>query len=674
MLRNINELGEPVKIRIQSDQRFIIFVLTSIAVAVSLSIALFGSNISAASAPPRDDPPDFPDTIRLFPDSANPPVFVWHTDDPSKRQTSVRFSVTNNRAIERGTVALEIFGLNDPYRYYPPIKIITRIQPFPASGIEMEWDGTDDAGNVMEEGIYPYDIKAYVLGAIALPDGSTPPPCGKSDEKNSRWLEVGPPADDYGNPADQMDSVGYDDNSTPEDETDDSRIYHISYGLKEPERNASSGMVKLYDPDYEVVWERSIPMMPSAIEGDNSTGLEASPLGRQHLRVARVPVSAMEKIGEYRFVVFAQDSRADLYCSNTNRPAQEKGGMAQPVVKDIAAGNLHSLFLLSDGTVFACGQNSEGQLGIGNKNDQTRPVKALIPRDEIVEEIAAGGAHSLARTKKGNIYAWGSDLWGQLGINKPKPEQDKPVKIPGVEGAVRIAAGGAISMAVIGTNRELYTWGNVYKIQINPKPMKTTLKGVTDIKAGAVHCLALIGGQLYAWGGNGEGQLGLGGFQSQETPQKVPGFSSVTKIAAGGFHSLAVYEKKVFAWGNNKSFQLGLNLRRIDVETKPRQVGGGDFVDVWAGGKHRRALTSDKEVYVWGEDLGLGLGEDDVSRNTPTKNPNLSKIKKVSGGLGYTLALDEDGKVFAFGPNNLGQLGVGDEKPRPKPVMIPPFK
>lgn len=690
-----------MKIRIRLDQRFIRLLFASALVALSLSLALYGSRTTAASAPPAATQDDFPDNILLFPDSANPPVLVWHPEDSSKRQTIVRFNVTNPRLIKQGNVALEIFGLDDPYHYFPPIKVIARIQPFPASGIVMEWDGTDDAGIQVEEGLYPYNIKAFVLAAIPVPEGGTPPLCGKSDQKNSPWLEIGPPTDDDGIPVSEMVYAGLDDNSTPEDDKDDSRIYHIRYGLKEPERNASSGMVRLYDPDYEIVWERSITAMPSAIEGDTSTGLEASPVGRQHKREARVPVSVMEKTGVYRFVVFAQDSRADQNCGNISKPAQEKGGKAQPVVKDIAAGYFHSLFLLSDGTVFACGQNDTGQLGIGNKNDQTTPQLVQFPKGVVVVEMAAGFSHSLALTKDKEVYAWGSNTSGQLGIGnneqgRPKPDQDKPVKIPNFDKVVAIAAGGVHSMAVKGaTDKELYTWGanfsgnapsgqlglGDFTIVLKTSPTSTGFKGVTAIAAGSFYSLALKDEKVYAWGNNDEGQLGLNDKDKRNKPTVIPDFGPAVNIAAGGIHSLAIIKKtgettRVWVWGSNGEGQLGHgNIGPGTDRLKPEMIQDiGPLVAVSAGTVHSVALRSDNKVYVWGSGpyLGLGDGNNRIIAK-PVENSNLSKIKKVSTGYAHTLALDEAGKVFAFGFNGNGQLGLGDKKDRSKPEEVKKF-
>ena len=136
---------------------------------------------------------------------------------------------------------------------------------------------------------------------------------------------------------------------------------------------------------------------------------------------------------------------------------------------------------------------------------------------------------------------------------------------------------------------------------------------VVNIAAGSLHSLALLeGGEVYAWGMNGNGQLGNGTYKDRNVPKLIktlPG--KVVGIAAGYYHTLAFLENgKVFGWGRNAEGQLG-NGTTID-NTCPQIIESitGKVVGIAAGAYHSLALLEGGEVYAWGMngDGQLGIG------------------------------------------------------------------
>ena len=117
----------------------------------------------------------------------------------------------------------------------------------------------------------------------------------------------------------------------------------------------------------------------------------------------------------------------------------------------IAAGDLHNLALKSDGTVYAWGANSAGQLGNGTFSTF---YSFVMPVNNIngVVAIAAGGGHSLAIKSDGSVWAWGSNTSGQLG-DGTNQDSNLPVRVTGISGATAIAAGGRQSLAVVTPSR-----------------------------------------------------------------------------------------------------------------------------------------------------------------------------------------------------------------------------
>lgn len=195
---------------------------------------------------------------------------------------------------------------------------------------------------------------------------------------------------------------------------------------------------------------------------------------------------------------------------------------------------------------------------------------------EVTAALAAGGGHSLEIRADGTLHGWGANASGQLGdgstMTRPTPV---PVSLPAGVSALSVAAGGVHSL-VLGSDGELYAWGDNSHGQIGDgstvqrtTPVQVSLPaGVSAlaIAAGYVHSLAIgSDGKLYAWGKNDFGQLGDGSVQQRTTPVQVslPAGVSVVRFATGFDHSLAVgSDRQVFAWGHNSHGQLGNGVLR----------------------------------------------------------------------------------------------------------------
>ncbi|MBI4492930.1 MAG: IPT/TIG domain-containing protein, partial [Chloroflexi bacterium] len=204
------------------------------------------------------------------------------------------------------------------------------------------------------------------------------------------------------------------------------------------------------------------------------------------------------------------------------------------------------------------------------------------------------------------------------------------------------------------------------------------LSGAIAVAAGGYHSLALKSdGTVWAWGGNGYGQLGDGSTSNRATPVQVSGLSGVIAVSAGWQHSLALKnDGTVWAWGNNRFGQLGDGTSST-VRTTPVQVSGlSGVVAIAAGGYHSLALKNDGTVWAWGANWYGALGDGTATnRLTPVQVPGLSGVMAVAAGSAHSLALKGDGTVWAWGGNYSGQLGDGTTVTtgcysRPTPVQV----
>ncbi|XP_019181751.1 PREDICTED: ultraviolet-B receptor UVR8 isoform X3 [Ipomoea nil] len=270
-------------------------------------------------------------------------------------------------------------------------------------------------------------------------------------------------------------------------------------------------------------------------------------------------------------------------------------------LRDIACGGAHTLFLTENGSVYACGLNDFGQLGISDdKSYTTEPVRvAALPKDII--KISAGYHHSCAITVDGELYVWGKNSNGQLGLGK---KADKVVSVPrkveSLNGlAIKTASlGFEHSIAVTADNGEALSWGGggsgrlghglhsgisgVLKSnsEYTPRLIKTldSVK-VKEAAAGMLHSACVCGGgELYTWGSNENGCLGTGCTDVTHSPERVQGpllRDPVSKVSCGWKHTAAISGGNVYTWGWGGSH----GTFSEDGHSSGGQLGQGNDVD-----------------------------------------------------------------------------------------------
>ncbi len=334
-------------------------------------------------------------------------------------------------------------------------------------------------------------------------------------------------------------------------------------------------------------------------------------------------------------------------------------------VTAVAAGNEHSLALLSNGTVMAWGANREGQLGVGTTTGSRTP-EAISGLSGVVA-VAAGNEHSLVLLSNGTVMAWGSNEEGQLGVGTSKTTKSTtPVAVKGLSGVVAISAGDDFSLALL-SNGTVMAWGAGDEGQLgNGKRAKSLapvavrgLTGVTAISAGGEHALARLGnGTAMSWGSNVERQLGMATktkvvkeegeefVETEEEPENsdlpvaVQALTNVTAVAAGGAHSLALLgDGEVMAWGGDEDGQLGNGAEGAASNVPSAVAGLGGATAISAGAHHSLALLSGGTVLAWGYDPDGQLGNDsNLNSATPVAVQGLGGVAGVDAGASDSLS------------------------------------
>ncbi|XP_063743420.1 RCC1 and BTB domain-containing protein 1-like isoform X4 [Eleginops maclovinus] len=233
----------------------------------------------------------------------------------------------------------------------------------------------------------------------------------------------------------------------------------------------------------------------------------------------------------------------------------------------------HILLATEDGELFAWGHNGYSQLGNGTTNQGVAPV--LVSANLLnkkVTEVACGSHHSMALTDSGEVYAWGYNNCGQVGsgstANQPTPRRVSSCLQNKV--AVSIVCGQTSSLAVVDN------------------------------------------GEVYGWGYNGNGQLGLGNNGNQLTPCRLAVLQGlcVQQIVSGYAHSLALTDEGLlYAWGSNTYGQLGTGNKSNQLSPLLIMTEKERIVEVAAcHSTHTSAAkTQSGQVYMWGQCRGQSI-------------------------------------------------------------------
>jgi alpha-tubulin suppressor-like RCC1 family protein len=203
-------------------------------------------------------------------------------------------------------------------------------------------------------------------------------------------------------------------------------------------------------------------------------------------------------------------------------------------------------------------------------------------------------------------------------------------------------------------------------------------KSIAIVATGRAHSLVIaLDGSLWVWGGNSEGELGLGdsGDRTQRNvPTRVGAESDWALMSASDKHTLAIKKDgSLWAWGENEYGPLGLGESGVyNRRTIPTRVGlESDWAMVSTSWVHTHAIKNDGSLWAWGySSVRLGLGVWSGNQLVPIRVGAESDWAMVSAGFSCSLAIKKDGSLWAWGYNNDGGLGLGDTTDRSVPTRV----
>ena len=323
--------------------------------------------------------------------------------------------------------------------------------------------------------------------------------------------------------------------------------------------------------------------------------------------------------------------------------------------------------------------------------------------------VACGGAHALALTRDGRLFAWGWNDHGQLGLSDPKVKAPAPRPLGYFTGRVvgAIACGAAHSMALVAANpdhfeqgTQCYTWGAHAAGQLGlPAKMldaKSNTRGIAlntahpqevevvrnlpgtithhggcpvgairdshglaqpqPLACGAAHTAMLTrDGQLYTWGSNEHGQCGREGVTTAVTPGPVHVLTThkLVAVACGGAHTLALTDQgRLYGFGLNATGQLGNGTHNTDANPQPALVrlSAGIVVSAIACGEEfSAAVTHDGRLLTWGFGGCGQLGHGSTISLRLPRQVQCEPVSEVACGMGHTLAKTVRGGLVQFG-------------------------
>ena len=363
----------------------------------------------------------------------------------------------------------------------------------------------------------------------------------------------------------------------------------------------------------------------------------------------------------------------------------------QQTYNPIGSSGNSTLLLAADNNVYAWGDNTHGQLGIGSQVSASSPT--LIQGGASFKQLIQGGGSTLGITFDGQLYSWGSNFSGELG-DGTMLAKSSPVLVLGGLHWVAASASSTLNAAIDATGK-IYCWGagsngelgsgtapGAYSSPVLVAGVLPLFKQViASAPAGSMWALG-VNGVAYAWGNNAFGQLGVGDLVSRSSPVLIAGGLTFASLSSGVKNTSCfglTPAGLLYAWGDNFLGLLGVGSL-VNVSSPVLVAGGHSYSQVVCSDTNAPALNNftlalglNNVIYAWGSNSAGQLGIGNVAnQSTPVVVLGLPAKTWIQVAVKYdtSYALASDGTVYAWGGNVAGQVGDGTVVPKSSPVLV----
>ena len=331
----------------------------------------------------------------------------------------------------------------------------------------------------------------------------------------------------------------------------------------------------------------------------------------------------------------------------------------QVIAQRIEGGGGHALLLCKTGEVYAVGENSYGQ--VGDPTIDTAWIFSKVPTIDSIAQVSAGAWHSMTLKIDGSVWVWGGNDHGQL-VDGTATNRLQPVQVDSIGKVRQISAGWFHSLFLL-EDSTVWGGGSNSSGQLGVPPPNYSffrpnqipgLSNVLKVDGGYDFTLVLKdNGTVCSFGRNGRGQLGIGNLKDTSAPVKVSGLANIVDIEAGWNNSYAISSTgELWAFGSNRVGQLGTGspVGNWQYSSIPVQVSLDSVVMVKSEVYSTIALKNDGTVWAWGDNTYGQLGDGTkTDRNIPVKVQGLQNIVEIGMASSVGMAVDNQGQIFTWG-------------------------
>jgi alpha-tubulin suppressor-like RCC1 family protein len=348
----------------------------------------------------------------------------------------------------------------------------------------------------------------------------------------------------------------------------------------------------------------------------------------------------------------------------------------------LVAGNLFTCGTEPDGALWCWGSNSYGQLGVGDREDRTRPVRVPLPAP--VAQLSAGYERVCAVLTNGTVSCWGENTEFVPG-DSARPLYTRPVTLD--VGPVRQVATGVRATCITDSARYASCWGgnrhgelgtgdDTLRIRMSPARVAAPMPFDTIVVGRDHACGLTADGAAWCWGG--AGLTGDGSRVTRPTPVLVAGAHRFVSLTIAQSVTCGIDDRQAaWCWGLAYDGQLGAGAP-LDNPFVPVAVKGGRRFRQLAAGYHRVCgLDTDGRAWCWGSNFNGVLGDTGrVSSPEPVPVHGSRRYRFIASGDLHACAIDQVGETWCWGQNRIGDgggaLGDGTIIDRALPTLIAP--